>query len=159
MTSSEHDSRASRSAGPRSLSPETLKRPKTSTSHTTDMILKLHKCQDALRANQDTYSACRILAPRGLWSAPVLASAHRAGCLPVECDLGRRRWRACSLPFIDRIGNGFHSTRYMCPRFYGPRLSSRRKPVDDTTRLIRGREGEREREKINSSRSCRCPGR
>ena len=29
-------------------------RPKTSTSHTTDRILKLHKCQDALRANQDT---------------------------------------------------------------------------------------------------------
>ena len=109
MTSSEHDSRASRSAGPRSLSPETLKRgPRPAPAILLRTVLAVSQSQ-------------------------------------CECDLGRRRWRACSLPVTDRIGNGFHSTRYMCPWFYGPRLSSRRKPVDDTKRLIRGREGERGR--------------
>ena len=142
-----------------SVSRDPEARPKTSTSHTTDRILKLHKCQDALRANQDTLLS--LPDSRAPWA---VVSAGPCFCAPcwlspsVSVTLADADG-VPALPFIDRIGNGFHSTRYMCPRFYGPRLSSRRKPVDDTTRLIRGREGEREREKINSSRSCRCPGR
>ena len=131
-----------------SVSRDPEARPKTSTSHTTDRILKLHKCQDARRANHGGLTQFARFSRRGLWSQcrslllrTVLAVSQ------CECDFGRRRWRACSPPFTDRIGNGFHSTRYMCSGFYGPRLSSRRKPVDDTTRLIRGREGEREERK------------
>ena len=122
---------------------------------------RMQPLNDILRARQPSEPKCRATESvsrdpearpkrRGLWSQcrslllrTVLAVSQ------CECDFGRRRWRACSFPFTDRIGNGFHSTRYMCSGFYGPRLSSRRKPVDNTKRL----------RKINSSSSCRCPGR
>ena len=84
-----------------SVSRDPEARPKTSTSHTTDRILKLHKCQDARRANHGGLTQFARFSRRGLWSQcrslllrTVLAVSQ------CECDLGRRRWRACSFPSL-----------------------------------------------------------
>ena len=71
VTSLEHDSRANRSAERQcSLFPEIPKaRPKTSTSYTTDRILKLQKCQDVSRAKTtDTMAERHSDRRRTCWS-------------------------------------------------------------------------------------------